>query len=490
MMSPSPEAELAESLANEVTCPICLELYRDPVRLECEHNFCRACISTYWLQGDQAYTCPQCREIFPQLQLKTNRLLANIVQRVRRLRFDSSASPVTNRRESVGSGPVCEKHQEKLKVFCKEEDVAICVVCAVSKEHKDHNMAPIQEVLQSCKESFKAVKEEFENQKEKMKVMKIKLELENMELQDSAVDLKKHICTEYDELLQFLQSEKELLCSQLQADQTRLQQLRDDQLKKMQENMEEIEEEVKKLQAKFEEEEDNDFQALVKDVKQLSERLKKGFEEPEAVYEKLNVGLYRGPLQLVAWKKLKSIVKPTPCTLTLDPASANSYLTLSDDLSSVRYCYTPQAQLPEDPPTEESRFDFCACVLAKQGFETGKHYWEVEVGDHSDWDIGVAAKSAGRDGWIILTPENGYWTYGHQLCPLVGVYLDYEGGQLTFFDATDMSHLHTHVDASFSEKLYPFFYPSAESTAKPLRLVNPENWSCRKDTQTETTGAF
>ncbi|XP_028649361.2 zinc-binding protein A33-like [Erpetoichthys calabaricus] len=490
MMSPSPEAELAESLANEVTCPICLELYRDPVRLECEHNFCRACISTYWLQGDQAYTCPQCREIFPQLQLKTNRLLANIVQRVRRLRFDSSASPVTNRRESVGSGPVCEKHQEKLKVFCKEEDVAICVVCAVSKEHKDHNMAPIQEVLQSCKESFKAVQEEFGKQKEKMKVMQVKLELENMELQNSAVDLKKHICTEYDELLQFLQAEKELLCSQLQADQTRLEQLRDDQLKKIQENMAEIEEEVKKLQAKFEEEEENDFQVLVKDVKQLSDRLKKGFEEPEPVYEKLNVGLYRGPLQLVAWKKLKSIVKPTPCTLTLDPASANSYLTLSDDLASVRYCYTPQAQLPDDPPTEESRFDFCACVLAKQGFETGKHYWEVEVGAHSDWDIGVAAESAGRDGWIILTPDNGYWTYGHQLCPLVGVYLDYEGGQLTFFDATDMSHLHTHVDASFSEKLYPFFYPSAESTAKPLRLLNPENCSCRKNTQTETTGAF
>uniref|UniRef100_A0A8C4RPW8 Uncharacterized protein n=1 Tax=Erpetoichthys calabaricus TaxID=27687 RepID=A0A8C4RPW8_ERPCA len=380
-MSPSPEAELAESLANEVTCPICLELYRDPVRLECEHNFCRACISTYWLQGDQAYTCPQCREIFPQLQLKTNRLLANIVQRVRRLRFDSSASPVTNRRESVGSGPVCEKHQEKLKVFCKEEDVAICVVCAVSKEHKDHNMAPIQEVLQSCK--------------------------------DSAVDLKKHICTEYDELLQFLQAEKELLCSQLQADQTRLE-----------------------------------------------------HSEVRLTFFPFNlIPVNSEKILYCALKKIQKaacscFISTAPCTLTLDPASANSYLTLSDDLASVRYCYTPQAQLPDDPPTEESRFDFCACVLAKQGFETGKHYWEVEVGAHSDWDIGVAAESAGRDGWIILTPDNGYWTYGHQLCPLVGVYLDYEGGQLTFFDATDMSHLHTHVDASFSEKLYPFFYPS------------------------------
>uniref|UniRef100_A0A8C4RLI6 Uncharacterized protein n=1 Tax=Erpetoichthys calabaricus TaxID=27687 RepID=A0A8C4RLI6_ERPCA len=419
-------------LANEVTCPICLELYRDPVRLECEHNFCRACISTYWLQGDQAYTCPQCREIFPQLQLKTNRLLANIVQRVRRLRFDSSASPVTNRRESVGSGPVCEKHQEKLKVFCKEEDVAICVVCAVSKEHKDHNMAPIQEVLQSY--------------------------------------LKKHICTEYDELLQFLQAEKELLCSQLQADQTRLEQLRDDQLKKIQENMAEIEEEVKKLQAKFEEEEENDFQVLVKvsHVQSLFQNLfLLGFCSSEVRLTFFPFNLIPVNSEKILYCALKKIQKAAcscfistaPCTLTLDPASANSYLTLSDDLASVRYCYTPQAQLPDDPPTEESRFDFCACVLAKQGFETGKHYWEVEVGAHSDWDIGVAAESAGRDGWIILTPDNGYWTYGHQLCPLVGVYLDYEGGQLTFFDATDMSHLHTHVDASFSEKLYPFFYP-------------------------------
>ncbi|XP_041081673.1 zinc-binding protein A33-like [Polyodon spathula] len=515
MMSSSPEVELAESLTHEVTCPICLELYRDPVRLECEHNFCRSCISKYWLQGgeegsapdgqSQAFTCPQCREIFPQLQLRTNRLLCNIVERVRKLRVDSwgtaSASPPEGSGAAERGAPAgfCAKHGERLKVYCQDEQMAICVVCAVSRDHKDHSMAPIQEALQESKERFESALTEFEEQKEKIRSVHSKQERELTDLKDSAASLERGICSQVDELLQFLEAEKRTLCSQLQADLRRLEQQREEALSTARQEVSRLQQDVTSLQGRLAREgreedgqEVGNAPVLIKentclfdsvsclclfflqDLKELTERLKQGVREPEVASEQLHRGLYQGPLQYTLWKRLRAVIKPAPCTMTLDPASASPHLTLSDDLTSARYSYTPQQLLTPEPANQESRFDICACVLASERFASGRHYWEVDVGGHPDWDIGVAMETAGREGWVILTPENGYWTFGHQDCSLVGIYLDYEGGQLSFYSAVDMRHLHTFIEAQFEEALYPFFYPSAESSGKPLRIMNPQ----------------
>uniref|UniRef100_A0A5F8G4R5 RING-type domain-containing protein n=1 Tax=Monodelphis domestica TaxID=13616 RepID=A0A5F8G4R5_MONDO len=39
---------LAAELHGEVTCSICLELFQDPVSIECGHSFCRSCIARCW----------------------------------------------------------------------------------------------------------------------------------------------------------------------------------------------------------------------------------------------------------------------------------------------------------------------------------------------------------------------------------------------------------------------------------------------------------
>uniref|UniRef100_A0A674JGQ8 RING-type domain-containing protein n=1 Tax=Terrapene triunguis TaxID=2587831 RepID=A0A674JGQ8_9SAUR len=51
---------LAKTLQDELTCPICLDYFKDPVSLDCDHNFCRACITQCW--GGIPVSCPQCRE--------------------------------------------------------------------------------------------------------------------------------------------------------------------------------------------------------------------------------------------------------------------------------------------------------------------------------------------------------------------------------------------------------------------------------------------
>ncbi|XP_066577177.1 uncharacterized protein LOC136767308 [Amia ocellicauda] len=143
--------------------------------------------------------------------------------------------------------------------------------------------------------------------------------------------------------------------------------------------------------------------------------------------------------------------------VTLDPNTAAPKLILSEDGKQVRHGDKRQA-LPDNP----ERFDLSPCVLGKEGFSSGRHYWEVEVGEKTDWDLGVARESISRKGQITLSPEDGYWTVwlriGNEyealddpsvLLPLSlkprtgGVFVDYEGGQVSFYNVEARSHIYT-----------------------------------------------
>ncbi|XP_017695551.1 PREDICTED: tripartite motif-containing protein 15, partial [Lepidothrix coronata] len=161
--------------------------------------------------------------------------------------------------------------------------------------------------------------------------------------------------------------------------------------------------------------------------------------------------------------------------LSLDPDTANPYLVLSEDKRSVRLRGAPQ-ELPAHP----KRFDYAFCVLACEGFQAGRHYWEVEVGDGESWVLGAARESVRRKEKVDFAPEEGIWAVGLNwkgknwdqyqaftspetplsLCERprkVGVYLDYEGGWVAFYNADTMAPIFTFT-AAFSERIFPFFW--------------------------------
>ncbi|XP_060707168.1 butyrophilin subfamily 1 member A1-like [Hemiscyllium ocellatum] len=177
-------------------------------------------------------------------------------------------------------------------------------------------------------------------------------------------------------------------------------------------------------------------------------------------------------LILWEWGLLSGRACSGTVSVTLDVETANPWLEVSEDLKSLRWTVSRRS-LP-DTRKRFTNWD-CPCALGSEGFTSGRHYWEVEVGGMWDWNLGIASESVERKRWVSLIPENGFWTmerdWGQfyinssprsplpvgQIPRKVGVYLSYESGTVSFYNADTKSHLHTSIGNKFTGKLYPFF---------------------------------
>ncbi|XP_066208465.1 butyrophilin subfamily 3 member A3-like isoform X1 [Saccopteryx leptura] len=160
-----------------------------------------------------------------------------------------------------------------------------------------------------------------------------------------------------------------------------------------------------------------------------------------------------------------------PADVFLDPGTAHPNLIVSQDQRRLQWADT-QESLPDNP----KRFNCLCCVLGCESFTSGRHFWEVEVGDREHWHIGVCRENVERKHWVKMIPENGFWTMGlsnknnyraftepwTKLTIVnpperVGVFLDYELEEVSFYNAIDGSHIHTFPQTSFSGPLGPVF---------------------------------
>ncbi|KAJ8274041.1 hypothetical protein COCON_G00086660 [Conger conger] len=172
-------------------------------------------------------------------------------------------------------------------------------------------------------------------------------------------------------------------------------------------------------------------------------------------------------------------VQYTP--VTLDPNTAHPELSLSEDLTSVSRSFERQ-QVPDNP----ERFNEQCWVLGSEGFSSGRHCWDVEVGGEGWW-VGVVKESISRKRGVYLSPAGGVWGIGlfrgkniamtspskalnvQRKLQRVRVQLDWDRGEVSFSDPSDNTPLYT-FKHSFTERLFPFFTTLGTVQICPLKV--------------------
>ncbi|XP_059192472.1 nuclear factor 7, brain-like [Centropristis striata] len=471
------ERALVESY---LSCHVCSETFRDPVSLSCNHSFCSSCLQKFWEQTENK-NCPICKRKASRDPLVNFPLKELADSFAGRQKSGSSETEKEEKKLEV----VCSKHPEEPRLFCKDEDRAVCPVCEFSL-HQSHKVVPIEQAVSDLKDQLKSDLQSLQDKRDKYKQVEKTYNEVSQQSKKQLLSTERQIRAEFNKLHQFLKEEEESRLAALREEEEQKGKTISREMKRIQEQISSlsdsisaVEEELQKHKVPFL----SSYKAT-----QTRARVQCSLSDPQLLSGALiDVAKHLGNLSFRVWEKMKEKVHFTP--LILDPNTAAYSLYLSDDLTSVRRGDTNQ-QLPDNPERNTRYSD----VLGSEGFSSGKHSWEVEVGDHPLWNIGLVKESVDRKGKRFLSPKYGTWCLLHRSgeysngadetvrvkksLQRIRVQLDYDRGEVSFYDPEDkMTHIYTHRD-TFTEKLFPCFSIGPAGDAKTADIkICPTDFS-------------
>ncbi|XP_073702537.1 E3 ubiquitin-protein ligase TRIM35-like [Garra rufa] len=364
-----------------------------------------------------------------------------------------------NKNCASGSEEICGLHSEKLKLFCLEDKQLVCAVYMNSQKHDNHKFRPINEVVSSYKEELNTALKSLQEKLQHNEKTKGEFEKTVQHIKSQAEHTEHQIKQQFERLHQFLSDEEEATITALREEEEQKKQM-------MKEKLEEINRHISALSHTIKDTEEmmkaSDV-CFLKEFPVSMERVQISQPDPQTPSGALiHVPRYLGNLPFRVWKKMQNIVQNTP--VILDPNTANPWLDLSDDLTSVTNSRNKQP-LPDNP----ERFDFYPCVLGSEGFNSGMHCWDVEVKKSQRWCLGLTTASNQRNGndffnscvWSVEYHLSGrYIGTGFRVkrkLDRMRVNLDYDRGLVSFSDPVTNTRLHTFTN-KFTHTLFPFFY--------------------------------
>ncbi|XP_030399646.1 zinc finger protein RFP-like isoform X1 [Gopherus evgoodei] len=460
-----------KSLRDEATCSICLSFFTDPVTIDCGHNFCRACIAQCWERPDTDISCPQCRETFPQRTLRPNRQLGNVAEIAKQLSVPAAAAAA-----AAAAGGLCNAHQEPFKLFCNQDQVLICVICRESQAHRAHMVLPIEEAAREHKDQIQTRLNILKQEREELLEWKQDGETQSQEYLGKIEAERQKIVSEFEQLRQFLEEQERLLLAQLEELDKEIVKIQDENVTKLSKEISQLSDLISEIEEKRQQP-TSEFLQDIRSTWSRCEKLK--FEKPVAVpedlRERVGVSSQRNVCLQEALKKFKETL-PYQLNFLISKAEKGVQATPDPDLANPCSLLSRDESVIQKYQVPQNRFYPAACVLGYKGFTSGRCYWQVEVGNKDFWVLGIAKESVIQEGAISYTPEDGIWALQntkYQYCALtspktalglhhrpsnIGVYLDYEGEKVTFYDITSSGREPVFTfTSSFTGKIVPFF---------------------------------
>ncbi|KAK6304744.1 hypothetical protein J4Q44_G00253300 [Coregonus suidteri] len=410
-------------------------------------------------------------------------------QRVASFKKHKLIDPVENLEDRV-----CKKHDRPLELFCRRDQMCVCQFCTET-DHKTHNIITIEEEIgerkaQMGKTSSK-VHKMIQERLKKVKEIKQAVELNKRDAERAVADsvqvftaLVHSIVRSQAELIEVVEEKQKAAEKQAEG------------------LIEELEKEITELQRRSTElEQLSDIEDhLLQSSPSLCTTVPPTKNWSEIIFHSgLSAGAVRRAVSQLEETLNKEIEKfseikwkgmqQCAVDVTLDPDTANPILDLSEDRKQV-WGVDTWHNLPANP----ERFNYNHRILGKEGFSSGSFYYEVQVKGKTGWALGVARESINRKGDNPLSPVNGYWTVGlsegnnygartESGVPLslrekpqrVGVFVDYEEGEVSFYNVEARTHIYSFTGCTFTERLYPLFStaydPSGDNSA-PL-IISP-----------------
>ncbi|KAI5622255.1 E3 ubiquitin-protein ligase TRIM58-like [Silurus asotus] len=378
---------------------------------------------------------------------------------------------------------MCKKHERLLELFCKKDQIMVCVLCT-EMDHRAHYTVPVEREWSEKKALLRKKEAEVQQM--------IQLRLKKVEDIKHSIELNKHSALReiedsmqvFSNLIQMVQKAQSELVFAIEEKQRKT-------VSWAQGLIEELEREISMLKAR-----NNEIDHLARTDDHIfflqnlplliTHPQTKDWSEAHVPTEQCLGTIRRAVSKLEETLKEEIDKLAETVDVTLDPDTANPWLQLSEDRRQLRHLGTWQ-DLPDTP----ERFDTVVITLGREGFTSGRHYWEVEVGEKDDWYLGVTRASVNRKGRIAISTTQGYWAlamkkgqeykvsssppFNLSIKPKlkrVGVYVDFEEGQVSFYDALSRSHIFTFMD-SFQEKMYPFFYLYCCDKASDILSICP-----------------
>ncbi|XP_058270102.1 E3 ubiquitin/ISG15 ligase TRIM25-like isoform X1 [Hemibagrus wyckioides] len=436
---------------DQFSCPVCLDILKDPVTTPCGHNFCKVCINGFWDKEDQrsVYSCPQCRETFsPRPALRRNNMLAEVVEEMKKTEMSVKCdSCIGRKRKAVNSclvclasfcedhlkphyqspafkkhklveacaelqEKICSEHDKLMEIYCRTDQSFICYLCTMDK-HKGHDTVAAKAERTKKQNELKGeqMKSQHRIQEKQKKVQELKQTVDIIKRRSqAAVDDSERIFTELISSMEKKRSEvMELIRSQEKAEVSRAERL-----------LNQLEQEIADLKRRVTELEELShtpdhihflqsfpslcvspgcddspsfilnlsFDEVRKSLSGLKKRVNKICEQE---LNKIRPQAAAAQKHLFSEPKSREDFLQYFCYLTLDPNTIHPELVLSENNRVVTHRMTKQRYF--DHP---ERFDCRPQVMCMESV-CGRCYWEVEWS--GDVDISVSYKEISRKGW-------------------------------------------------------------------------------------------